>query len=239
MRDLIDFHSHILPGIDDGSADLSTSLSMLQQEAAHGVGQVVLTPHFYPERDDPERFLRAREQAAQQLREACTQQELPRLHLGAEVAYFRGMSESDCLKELCIEHTNYILVELPMSQWEDRIYRELGDIREKQGLNPVVAHVDRYFTWFGNRKMIERLLEQPVLLQVNAGAFLRRSSAGQVLRLLDQGLLHMLGSDCHDLAERAPNLGAAAAVIAKKLGECPLQRLSEIGASVLPETVTV
>lgn len=236
MVELTDFHSHILPGVDDGSDRVETSLAMLRQEAAQGVRRVVLTPHFYPWRDTPEKFHAACGEALRALKEACGEEpELPELHLGAEVAYFRGMSESDALKGLCIENTKYILVELPMDRWNKQVCTELEDIAAKQGLTPVIAHIDRYLTPLSARRVLAPLMGLPVLLQANAGAFLRRGSAA-MLRLLDAGAIRLLGSDCHDLTERAPNLGRAAEVIERKLGAAALDGLSAFAKTLLPET---
>ena len=69
MRRLVDFHSHILPGIDDGSKSLEMSIEMLRLEAEQGIGHVVATPHFYPQYDTPERFLERRAAAQNALRE--------------------------------------------------------------------------------------------------------------------------------------------------------------------------
>ena len=60
---MIDFHSHILPGIDDGSKSVEMSIKMLRREAQQGISRVVATPHFYPQTDNPERFLRRRAEA--------------------------------------------------------------------------------------------------------------------------------------------------------------------------------
>ena len=126
MRGLIDFHSHILPYVDDGSKDVQMSLDMLQKQREHGVDHVMLTPHFYPEHDTPEHFLAARSEAFARLQEACARQnDLPQLYLGAEVAYFRGISECEELHKLCLHDTKYVLVELPMTRWEGQIYEEL------------------------------------------------------------------------------------------------------------------
>ena len=112
--DLIDFHTHILPCLDDGSKSVEMSLSMLREETEQGVRHVVLTPHFYARHDDPDRFLASREAAAEALKAAVAEVPgLPTLHLGAEVAYFRGMSDCEILRDFCIGRTECILVELP------------------------------------------------------------------------------------------------------------------------------
>ena len=89
MKTVIDFHSHILPGVDDGSKNLEQSLAMLQMEAAQGIKRVVATPHFYAQHDKPEKFLRKREEAQRQLRQLISENPgLPELSIGAEVYYF-------------------------------------------------------------------------------------------------------------------------------------------------------
>ena len=57
MGAIIDFHSHILPGVDDGSQSVQESLAMLKMEAEQGIQHVIATPHFYPKHDSPEHFL--------------------------------------------------------------------------------------------------------------------------------------------------------------------------------------
>jgi len=79
---LVDFHSHILPGVDDGSASIEESLKMLQAEAGQGITHVVATPHFYPRYDDPERFLERRNAASEALQQLTRGIEGP-LHKGA------------------------------------------------------------------------------------------------------------------------------------------------------------
>ena len=67
---MFDFHSHILPGIDDGSKDAETSVNMIAEEIRQGVSGIALTPHFYADTDDPETFLEKRARAFDELREA-------------------------------------------------------------------------------------------------------------------------------------------------------------------------
>jgi protein-tyrosine phosphatase len=88
-----DFHSHILPGGDDGSRSVNESLKMLSLDADQGIRRVIATPHFYANHDTPERFLKRREAAWSHLREAVEGfSGLPEIVLGAEVYYFPGMS---------------------------------------------------------------------------------------------------------------------------------------------------
>ena len=104
MNGIIDFHTHILPEVDDGSDSLETSIAMLRAEASQGIRRVVATPHFYAQHDTPERFLARRTEAELRLREEMAKHPgLPELSIGAEVYYFPGVSNSDILSALTID----------------------------------------------------------------------------------------------------------------------------------------
>lgn len=234
MSVLIDAHSHILPGIDDGSKSLEQSIAMLRMEAEQGIKQVVATPHFYPQHDSPERFLARRAKAEEKLREEMEKYVgLPELFIGAEVYYFNRMSESDIISELTIAEKGCILIEMPHAPWSESMYRELENIYIKRGLIPVVAHIDRYIGRFRTFGIPRRLAELPVMIQANAEFFLDRSTSAMALRMLKQGRIHFLGSDCHNLDSRKPNMKGALDLIVKRLGEDALSRINSHGKDLL------
>jgi protein-tyrosine phosphatase len=126
MTRIVDFHSHILPDMDDGSASVEESLAMLRMEQEQGITHVVATPHFYARYDSPAQFLQKRERAEALLRKEMEKyKDLPQLTVGAEVYYFAGMSESEFLPQLTTGGGNCILVEMPHGPWTDQMYREL------------------------------------------------------------------------------------------------------------------
>lgn len=220
MRTCTDFHSHILPGVDDGSRSVEESLEMLRMEARQGIRRVIATPHFYANHDTPERFLKRREAAWSRLREAMAEDpDLPEVTLGAEVYYFPGMSESDALSELTIGENGVILLEMPQSPWTESMYREMEAIYIKQGITPIIAHIDRYIGPFRTYGIPKRLEALPVLVQANAEFFLQHGTSRMALRMLQAQRIHLLGSDCHDLLSRKPNLGNALSLINRRLGE--------------------
>jgi len=224
MQGIIDFHSHILPGIDDGSRSTDESVALLQMEAEQGITRVVATPHFYPQHDTPERFLKRRQRAVDELRQAMLQQnDLPEIIIGAEVYYFRGIGDSDILSELTIDQKRCILIEMPHAPWSESAYRDLEKIREKHNLTPIIAHIDRYIGPFRTFGIPDRLADMQVLVQANAEFFLRRSTARMALRMLRAGALHLLGSDCHNAGSRPPNLARALQLIERKLGKDALE----------------
>lgn len=221
---MIDLHSHILPAVDDGSSCVEMSVAMLEEEARQGIACVMATPHFYAHRDEPERFLARRAEAEIRLQEAIRgRTDLPRLCLGAEVSFYSGMSESDVLQSLCLGNSNYLLVEMPMAPWPERAYHELAAMKERQGITPVLAHVERYLPRFRAERVLNKLEALPVLLQANASFFLERRTAKMAMNLLCKGKIHLLGSDCHNLDSRPPRLGPAVEKIRQTLGDDALE----------------
>lgn len=237
MCSVIDFHTHILPGIDDGSASVKESIAMLQMEARQGIKKVVASPHFYAHNDSPERFLRRRAEAEARLREAMLDYEnLPELELGAEVYFFRGISDSEFLERLTIKGKGCILIENPMPEWSEAVYAEINSIYYDRGIVPIIAHVDRYISRFRTYGIPERLADMPVLVQANASFFLQPSTRGMALKMLRDGKIHLLGSDCHNLNSRKPNLGDALDTISHRLGAAIFQQINSYEQYALGES---
>ena len=216
----VDFHTHILPGIDDGCASLEESIALLQMQAQQGIRHVVATPHFYAHHDHLDAFLERREAAEQLLRaEMAKYPDLPQLHVGTEVHYFAEMSQSEHLHRFAISGTRHILIEMPLCPWTEQMYRQLEQIYTHQGLTPIVAHVDRYIRPLQTHQIPQKLGKLPVLVQANAEFFLNKQTASMAMRLLGNGQIHLLGSDCHNAVDRKPNLQSACAAIEKRLGQ--------------------
>lgn len=231
---ITDFHAHILPGVDDGSRNVEMSVAMLKKMAEQGITRVVATPHFYAHRDTPNRFLSRRSRAEVALRqEMAKYTDLPEIIVGAEVYYFPGMSNSDMLPAMTINGTNYILIEMHDSPWNESMYRELENIRIRQGLNPIIAHVDRYITPLRQHGIPERLESMDLGVQANAEFFLDWRTSRLAMQMLEAGYIHLLGSDCHNMKRRAPNLELAVQKIQKKLGDRPIRRIERYETQIL------
>ena len=231
---LTDFHSHILPGVDDGAQSLEDSLAMLRMEAAQGVTRIVATPHFVAQHDKPQRFLERRDRAETLLRRELEKHpELPQVLVGAEVYYFRGISEWEFLPRLTLGDTRCLLLEMPPAPWPETVFGELEAIWSKRGLIPVIAHIDRYIGPFHTHGIPRRLENMPVYVQANGDFFLERRTAAMALRMLKKDQIHLLGSDCHSTGSRKPNLGDTVERIRNKLGEDAIQRLLQYENTVL------
>ena len=230
----VDFHSHILPGVDDGSRSVEESLEMLRAEARQGIGTVVATPHFYANHDTPERFLRRRAAAWEMLQTAMAQEAgLPEVIPGAEVYYFSGISDSDQLHRLTTGQKRYIMLEMPTVPWTQTMYQEMENIYTKHGITPIIAHIDRYISPLRHRQILDRLEDLPVLVQANSDFFLRPMTAPLALRMLKEKRIHLLGSDCHNCSTRKPELGRAIEKIEKHLGASALEHLRFYEETVL------
>lgn len=214
---MTDFHSHILPKMDDGSRSTEESLLMLKSLSGQGIERVVVTPHFYANDESVSDFLSRRKISFDGLNNILTE-DMPKIVLGAEVRYYDGISRLQDLKSLCIKGTNLLLLEMPFSKWTEYTLRELTDISSNGNVTIVLAHIERYMK-FQKADVFYRLIESGVLMQINASFindfFTRRKAIG----LLKNGDIHFLGSDTHNMNNRAPDIGSALKIIEKKLGK--------------------
>lgn len=209
---MIDFHTHILPCIDDGSKSTEESMKMLEALKHQGVDTVALTPHFYANRMSVDEFLQRREESFKSLKP-----EGINTLLGAEVRYFSGLSKMDGLLKLRLEGTKAILIEMPFAKWSELDLKEIISLACDKDYVVVLAHIERYLP-FQDFKDIEYLIDNGVYIQSNAEFFISPLSRRKALRLLSQGYIHLLASDSHNLGARAPNIKDALDIITKKLG---------------------
>lgn len=231
---VIDFHSHVLPGVDDGSASVAESISMLRLEVEQGIHHVVATPHFYARYDSPESFLKKRDAAEELLRKEMKKHSgLPELSVGAEVYFFRGMSESEFLSQLTIRGKSCILIEMPHAPWSEESFRELEAIWEKRRIIPIIAHIDRYIAPFRTHRIPEKLARMPVYVQANAEFFLERSTAAMAMRMLKADRIQLLGSDCHNMDSRKPDLAEAVERIQRKLGNDAIEMIRAYESKIM------
>ena len=206
---MIDFHTHILPQIDDGAKSPEMSKKMLESEISQGVKTVLFTPHYYGKHSSPKRFLEKRNHALERLNAY--------LPMGIEVkcaaeVHFTGVNMPDFeeLSSLGIEGTKYILLEFPFTTvWHSTLFEKLDDFIYETGYTPIIAHVDRYREVQKKPALLTRLIEMGCLLQVNTQAFLDKKEKKLAFALLKRGMVHCLGKDAHDTENRAPTYAAA------------------------------
>lgn len=232
---MIDFHSHILPQMDDGSSCLAESLDMLRESYAQGVDVMLSTPHFYSYDEYPETFLERRKRTYEALTEGIrqTKKPMPEIMLGAEVYYFPGISTAEGIETLAFGAERSILVEPPMSPWSDRMLDEIASIRQTKGLIPVIAHLDRFVSMLDDVSLIQRVRERKMMIQVNASSFVSRNTQALVLQLLRSRQIQFIGSDCHNMDKRRPNMHFAKQVAVQAGLQREFDQLSRNASRVL------
>lgn len=210
---MTDLHTHILPGMDDGSRDVQESLRLVAMEREQGVTQIVLTPHYYRWREEPESFLTRRSAAMDRLQRAVGE-DAPAFRLGAEVAWFPTIVEFKDLDKLCIGDSGQFLLELPYEPWNTKLIDRLYSLTCSTGLLPILAHVERYIA-IEPRQLMDELIDLGLPMQMNADSLLRVTRRRKCLKLLRRGRWY-LASDCHSLDSRPPKLVNALKILENK-----------------------
>jgi protein-tyrosine phosphatase len=190
---VIDLHSHLLPGVDDGSRSVEQSVEVLRRLAERGLTDVCLTPHLRanetvdapPARHD-EAFAALRAQAPAR----------PRLHRGAEVMLDRPLPrEAERMRRITLGGTRYILVEFPRLVAVDAVTNALTRVRDA-GLRPILAHPERYSACSVESVAFWRSLG--ARMQVDATTLHSPQARGQRARqLVAAGLADILAGDNH------------------------------------------
>lgn len=229
---MIDFHSHILPQIDDGAQNVQTSLDMLSESYRQGVKTVVATPHCYiASEHDIDVFLEKRKKSYELLKEAMSKdkRQFPEIVLGCELQISKNIHHFEKLHSLCIENTNYILIEMPYERWNEDCYDYLYELLLK-GMRPIIAHIERFIS---RKKEFYNLYSLDLLYQVNADSFLSPFMRRNIPDLFTQGSVQFLGSDMHNTNRRPTHMKKAADRIIKSYGKSRLNYLMANAERVL------
>lgn len=221
MENLIDIHSHILPGVDDGADSLAMSMRMLKIAADDGISKIVLTPHNKP----GHRHIHFSEMASrvEELQEIVTEENIEiELYIGSELYYRSGLSEEiDNGISATLAGSRYVLLEF--TPLEDFDYIRNGCYALLTGgYYPVLAHVERYQNVFSKKSGIGELIETGCYIQVNAGSIMGKNGAKAkrtVKELLKRRQVHFIATDAHDLKRRMPHLSDCADYVKKKYGK--------------------
>ena len=225
---MIDFHSHILPGMDDGSRDVTESLEMLRAASEQGVDVICSTSHYYARRESPDSFLKRRASAIEKLERELAGNKSPRILYGAEVQYFEGICNAEHIEALRLEGTEVFLLEMPFFRWTARMSDDVLRLNREPGTTVMLAHMERYLP-YGNADAMSDLHDEGVILQSNASFFIRWGTKRKALKMLRDGLIDVIGSDCHNTTSRRQNIAEAWNIIKKKYGAAEVERIDRIG----------
>lgn len=232
-----DFHSHILPKMDDGSSSTKESIEMLKILSDANVDCVVLTPHFYRENEDIPTFLERRRASFERLcEEAGKVRGLPDLVLGAEVYFYPSLSSDPDFEKLTIEGTDYILLELPFEKFHENFYSDFAKFMNRCSNRIVLAHAERYLTFGNSVEDIRRIRHMGnITCQMNCSSIAEAGlfTKNQLLKMITDGLISALGTDAHNLSSRPPLYKKAEKVIVKKCGSSEFERICESSERIL------
>lgn len=203
----VDFHTHILPEIDDGANSVEQALTMLKVAKNCGAETVVLTPHYssiYSISD----FCALRDEKVAILKDAMAscKEDLPNIRVGAEVLMDSILSDQDDLSKLCIEGTETIMLEFPHHGYEKWHLREVHNIVTAQNLTPLIAHVERYIGKPKHVEKLECLISYGAKFQINASSYRGFLGKRIINALVREGFVSAIGSDCHNDTTRTPNI---------------------------------
>ncbi len=232
---LFDIHSHILPGVDDGSPNLEVSLAMLKEMKRLGVEKVIATPHFYGDKGSLSSYLRNINHAYNKLISACEGKGFPEILLGYEVMYFEKMSEREELKELCIENSPFILIEMPYGRITPKIADEIFNVKLALGLTPIMCHLERYFRWNSYDEVTSLFEIDGIRGHVNTQSLSKGFGRKKTLQLLIDGYCQYVASDAHNCEERRPMYKEAFDYIEKKAGKELVRQILSDSAELYDE----
>lgn len=224
---MLDLHCHMLPGIDDGAPDLDTALSMARMAVEDGIRVSACTPHIYPGMyDNDGDGIRA---ALAAFQSELDRRDIPlRLVQGADVHMQPDMVAGIRAGRIAtLAGSRYLLFEPPHHVAPPRFEQSLFEL-QVAGFVPVITHPER-LTWVGDHYgVFQRLFDAGVWMQITAGSLTGRfgkAARHWGERMLDDGMVHILATDAHDLRHRPPLLAEGRDAAARRVGPADAARM--------------
>ena len=223
---MIDFHSHILPQIDDGSKSYNETIEMLEEAKNAGFEKIISTSHYI------EKYYEINEEQRLQLLKNINFQDI-KLYLGSEIYVTNEIVQLlKDKKASTINNSRYVLYELPMhsKNMNDKeiIYRIV-----ENGYVPIIAHPERYSYVQEAPEYVEELAEMGALFQSNYGSIIGmygEKAKKTVKKLLKQNLIHFLGSDVHRTEQIYPKIPKILKKLNKIVSQEKLEELTTLNA---------
>ena len=200
-----DFHCHILPGIDDGAANVEESKKLIHLQVSQGVKNIVATPHFRKHSMSIDSFLELREQAYQQLETCGAFENVSEVMLAAEIAIEHNLYELDGIERLGNSKMNTLLLELPYDTYRKWMCEEIEEIAYSTKMQIIIAHLDRYTDLFTPENYNDIFSIPDVIFQFNTSAFTRRKEKKLLKAAIKNDYPIVFGTDCHNPQNRRPD----------------------------------
>jgi protein-tyrosine phosphatase len=215
---LIDLHSHILPGLDDGARSIAESVELARSALDDGIEVLAATPHV---RDDYPTAAATMESTVGEVRRVLRERGVPLdLRKGGEIAieWLDRLSPDELRRFGLGGNPHYLLVEFPYYGWPLRLSHWVFQLK-LNGITPVLAHPERNADVQADPERLRHLVEAGALVQVTAASLdgrIGRSSEETGLELVETGLAHLIASDAHHPAVREVGMRAAAGAVGNK-----------------------
>ena len=234
---MIDFHTHILPNIDDGSKSIEETFNLIKEAEKAGFKKIISTSHYlekYYEVDVIERkaWIDTLNKTIKERNEKI------KLYLGNEIYFsdniIRLLEEG---KATTINNTSYLLFELPLNTKPFNIYNIIYELLEYK-LIPVLAHPERYTFVQSEPELVYDLIQKGVLMQCNYGSIIGQyGKKAQIIvkKLYENNMVHFLGTDVHKqntIYERIPEILPQ---ISEIIGEEKLKEITTLNAQKVLE----
>jgi tyrosine-protein phosphatase YwqE len=194
----VDMHSHLIPGIDDGSKTMEESIQLIRVFKEMGYKKIITTPHVMSDyyKNTPE-IINA---GLENLREALKKQNIEML-IDAAAEYYIDFDFTDKIhnEKLLTFGKNHLLVEVSYLNEPDNIDAIIFEL-QTSGYNVILAHPERYPFWSNNFKRFETLKDKDVLFQININSLAGHYSPGAkktAEKLIELGMVNFIGTDCH------------------------------------------
>lgn len=215
---MIDIHSHIIPGIDDGSRDIETSIKMLRMAEEDGIKTIAATPHYVKGNYETpyETVIKMVAQLQNEARERGLKIEI----IPGQEVFIDNNTIKDYKKKNigCISNTKYMLIELPMDTMPDYALDIIYELRLLD-ITPILSHPERYQYIIENISAINDLANEGCLFQINTGSItgiFGKTVQKTAQKLMKHRMANFIASDCHTTNRRCPGLKAAIEIIQKK-----------------------
>ena len=224
-----------MPGVDDGAKNMDIALALIEKEIEAGVETIILTPHFRKEMFEPdmEDIWNAYDELLYE-----TRYKNIRLYLGCEFHANMEMVETlDNDLRPTLADSRYVLTEFAHNSTR-AFMKERADALLMSGYRPIIAHIERYRATRKDFDLIEDLIEMGCEVQVNADAIIGRDGLGAqrfCKKLMQEDMLHYVGSDTHNLRGRAPHLGECCEYLKKHMGRLYTSRIMRDNPSKIVE----
>ncbi len=223
---MIDFHSHILPNIDDGSRSLNETIHILKEAQKAGFTKIISTSHYidgYYEANEDQR--------AKLLNEVKENFQGMELYLGNEIYITNQMTELLSEKKAStINNSKYVLFELPMNTKAMDVKEVVFRLMEK-GYVPIIAHPERYKYVKENIEYVRELADMGVLFQSNYGSSIGmygKKAQKTQKKLLEEGLIQFFGSDVHTVEQVYTKMPKILKKLRKIISEEELEQFSTV-----------